>query len=56
MTSPRPLDATLVAGKIPIAYHDVYNIKFCGMEKVHPFDASKWGNVFKVTNGISSVQ
>lgn len=33
---------------IPIVYRDEYNIRLLGMEKLHPFDAGKWGNVVKV--------
>ncbi|XP_064121109.1 histone deacetylase 11-like [Macrobrachium nipponense] len=33
--------------QIPIVYRDEYNIRLCGMEKLHPFDAGKWGNVVK---------
>ncbi|XP_029948322.1 histone deacetylase 11 [Salarias fasciatus] len=30
---------------LPIVYHPDYNITFMGMEKLHPFDAGKWGKV-----------
>ncbi|XP_065205685.1 histone deacetylase 11 [Planococcus citri] len=33
--------------KWPIVYHSKYNVKFFGFEKLHPFDASKWGNVIE---------
>uniref|UniRef100_A0A8C4QJC4 Histone deacetylase 11 n=2 Tax=Eptatretus burgeri TaxID=7764 RepID=A0A8C4QJC4_EPTBU len=29
----------------PIVYSPIYNISFLGMEKLHPFDAGKWGRV-----------
>lgn len=29
----------------PIVYHPDYNITFMGLEKLHPFDAGKWGKV-----------
>ena len=29
-----------------IVYHPSYNISFCGIEKMHPFDSQKYGNVF----------
>ncbi|XP_042212154.1 histone deacetylase 11-like isoform X2 [Homarus americanus] len=32
---------------IPIVYRDEYNIHLLGLEKLHPFDACKWGNVIK---------
>lgn len=32
--------------QLPIVYNDAYNISFYGLEKVHPFDAGKWGKVF----------
>lgn len=31
----------------PIVYHPTYNIGFLGLEKLHPFDSKKWGNVFR---------
>ncbi|XP_056130557.1 histone deacetylase 11 isoform X1 [Lampris incognitus] len=30
---------------MPIVYHPDYNITFMGLEKLHPFDAGKWGKV-----------
>ncbi|KAI3369628.1 hypothetical protein L3Q82_025340, partial [Scortum barcoo] len=30
---------------LPIVYHADYNITFMGLEKLHPFDAGKWGKV-----------
>ncbi|CAH0559964.1 unnamed protein product [Brassicogethes aeneus] len=32
----------------PIVYTKKYNVYFLGLEKLHPFDAKKWGNIFKV--------
>ena len=31
----------------PIVYKDTYNIGFLGLEKIHPFDAGKWGRIHK---------
>lgn len=31
---------------LPIVYSPRYNISFCGLEKVHPFDSQKYGRVF----------
>lgn len=32
----------------PIVYHpDYYNINFFGLEKLHPFDAGKWGKIYE---------
>lgn len=33
----------------PIVYRNEYNVHFLGLEKLHPFDAQKWGNVFRVS-------
>lgn len=33
-------------GKLPIVYHDVYNITFFGLEKLHPFDSTKYRGVY----------
>lgn len=32
---------------LPIVYHSDYNITFIGLEKLHPFDAGKWGKVIR---------
>lgn len=39
----------------PIVYHRCYNIGFFGIEKMHPFDAGKWGKVFQSLKGLYSV-
>lgn len=31
--------------KVPLIYSSDYNIAFLGMEKLHPFDSSKWGRI-----------
>ena len=31
----------------PIVYKESYNIGFLGLEKIHPFDAGKWGRIHK---------
>uniref|UniRef100_A0A1B6F569 Histone deacetylase 11 n=1 Tax=Cuerna arida TaxID=1464854 RepID=A0A1B6F569_9HEMI len=31
----------------PIVYCSHYNVRFAGLEKMHPFDAAKWGNIFQ---------
>ncbi|KAI6229659.1 Hist-deacetyl domain-containing protein [Aphelenchoides besseyi] len=31
--------------QLPIVYDSAYNIHFFGLEKMHPFDSKKWGNV-----------
>ena len=28
-------------------YHPQYNITFCGIEKLHPFDSRKYGNIYE---------
>ncbi|XP_067929342.1 histone deacetylase 11-like [Watersipora subatra] len=37
---------TLKPNTWPVLYSSEYNITFCGMEKLHPMDSSKWGNTF----------
>ncbi|KAK3924758.1 Histone deacetylase 11 [Frankliniella fusca] len=32
----------------PIVYCQEYNIKLLGLEKLHPFDAHKWGHIFQI--------
>lgn len=32
----------------PIVYDEGYNIKFFGIEKLHPFDSSKWATIFNI--------
>lgn len=38
----------------PIIYSEEYNISFLGLEKLHPFDAGKWGKVFAFLKGLNS--
>ncbi|KAK7869032.1 hypothetical protein R5R35_002981 [Gryllus longicercus] len=33
--------------QLPIIYRKEYNVHFVGLEKLHPFDARKWGHIFK---------
>ncbi|CAJ0929986.1 unnamed protein product [Ranitomeya imitator] len=46
---PRPHDTRLYedipASLWPIVYSTNYNITFIGLEKLHPFDAGKWGKI-----------
>ncbi|KAK3536648.1 hypothetical protein QTP86_015448 [Hemibagrus guttatus] len=39
------LYAQVPATCLPIVYSPTYNITFMGLEKLHPFDAGKWGKV-----------
>lgn len=32
----------------PIVYRKEYNVKFFGLENLHPFDSKKWGHIYKV--------
>jgi len=34
--------------KYPIVYHPKYNITAFGFEKLHPFDAQKYGRVYSL--------
>uniref|UniRef100_A0A2P2MIQ9 Histone deacetylase domain-containing protein n=1 Tax=Rhizophora mucronata TaxID=61149 RepID=A0A2P2MIQ9_RHIMU len=40
--------------KIPVIYSSNYDIAFLGIEKLHPFDSSKWGRVcqFLITDAV----
>lgn len=38
----------LTTDQCPIVYAPEYNISFCGVEKCHPFDAKKWGRIFRM--------
>lgn len=33
--------------KARFVYSSGYNITFCGIEKLHPFDSEKYGNIFR---------
>ena len=35
----------------PIVYAPEYNIGFLGLERLHPFDAGKWGKVYNFLKG-----
>lgn len=43
--------ADIPPGLVPIVYHPDYNISFLGLEKLHPFDAGKWGKVIHFLRG-----
>ncbi|KAE8677117.1 Histone deacetylase 11 [Hibiscus syriacus] len=36
-----------VSSKVPVIYSSYYDISFLGIEKLHPFDSSKWGRICK---------
>ena len=35
------------AQKLPLVYHNDYNIGFFGLENLHPFDSKKYGKIYK---------
>ena len=37
---------SLPAAKLPVFFRDEYNIRFFGLEKMHPFDSQKYGRIF----------
>lgn len=45
------LHACIPRTALPIVYHPDYNITFMGLEKLHPFDAGKWGKVIHFLKG-----
>uniref|UniRef100_A0A8D3C4W9 Histone deacetylase 11 n=1 Tax=Scophthalmus maximus TaxID=52904 RepID=A0A8D3C4W9_SCOMX len=45
ISHPTELYAGVPQTCLPIVYHPDYNITFMGLEKLHPFDAGKWGKV-----------
>lgn len=40
----------------PIIYSPEYNIAFCGLERLHPFDAGKWGRIFEFLKDAGMVR
>lgn len=46
------LYAEVPATCLPIVYSPEYNITFMGLEKLHPFDAGKWGKVIRFLKGV----
>ena len=46
------LYADIPKTKWPIIYTSEYNIGFLGLEKLHPFDAGKWGRVHTFLKGL----
>lgn len=34
-----------------VVYSDAYNIRLFGLERLHPFDSQKWGNIHKFLRG-----
>ena len=47
IAGPRLYAAKFGDSQWPIIYKDSYNIGFLGLEKIHPFDAGKWGRIHK---------
>ena len=45
---PKPSPIRLLPGKLPIVYHNRYNISACGIEKCHPFDSQKVSSIWGV--------
>ncbi|BES90983.1 Histone deacetylase domain [Nesidiocoris tenuis] len=40
-------EAEDTSSKWPFVYSEAYNVRLWGLEKLHPFDARKWGNIFQ---------
>ena len=40
--------------QLPIVYSDEYNIRFGGMQKLHPFDSEKWGRIANYLESMSA--
>ncbi|XP_052866314.1 histone deacetylase 11 [Anopheles cruzii] len=34
--------------RLPIVYRSEYSVRFCGLQKLHPFDAAKGGNIYRL--------
>ena len=45
--SPPRLYLDIKPEQLPIIYSSAYDISFFGLEKLHPFDTQKWGNIYK---------
>ncbi|XP_058451615.1 histone deacetylase 11 [Malaya genurostris] len=41
-------DHTIHTGVLPIVYRSEYGVKFCGLQKLHPFDAAKGEHIYKL--------
>ena len=39
--------------RIPIVYRPEYGVRFLGLQKLHPFDAAKGGNIYRLLKTIS---
>ncbi|KAJ8922675.1 hypothetical protein NQ315_007707 [Exocentrus adspersus] len=50
MTASTNLYINISKEQWPIVYRKEYNVNFMGLEKLHPFDAHKWNNVYKFLN------
>ncbi|XP_049300844.1 histone deacetylase 11 [Anopheles funestus] len=49
-----PSTVPISRDRIPIVYRPEYGVKFLGLQKLHPFDAAKGGNIYRLlkTNGL----
>ncbi|XP_058115891.1 histone deacetylase 11 isoform X1 [Anopheles ziemanni] len=46
----------VIVDRIPIVYRPEYGVRFCGLQKLHPFDAAKGGNIYRLLKGNGLVQ
>ncbi|XP_055953614.1 histone deacetylase 11-like isoform X2 [Argiope bruennichi] len=42
--------------QLPIIYSPHYNIRFMGLQKLHPFDSEKWGKVYNLLLGSGVIK
>lgn len=47
-TTDDELNENLRSDKLPIVYRREYGVRFCGMQRLHPFDAAKGGNIYRL--------
>lgn len=56
MTTDDELDANLRSDKLPIVYRPEYGVRFCGLQRLHPFDAAKGGNIYRLLKGAGLIR
>lgn len=55
-TDETTLDVILRSNKLPIVYRPEYGVKFCGLQRLHPFDAAKGEHIYKLLKDESFIK
>lgn len=49
-------EPVLRSNKLPIVYRPEYGVTFCGLQRLHPFDAAKGEHIYKLLKAGSLIK